>query len=315
MVRIKPYSKILVCGGRGMVGSAIIRELESKGFNNIISPTSFDLDLTNQSRVDEYFKEYKPVFVFLAAAYVGGINYNNTKKGDFIYKNIMIQSNVINASYKNGVEKLLFLGSSCIYPKMCPQPIKEEYMMTGPLEETNDAYALAKLSGINMCQSFNQQYGTNFISVMPTNIYGVGDDYDLGSSHVLPALIRKIHQAKMNNDKSVVVWGSGNPMREFLLVDDLAEACIHLFENYDGDGIVNIGTGEDLSIRDLVYLIQDIIGYKCDIEFDSSKPDGTPRKLLDVSKVHNLGWKHKTSLRNGIESVYKDFLSNERDIN
>jgi len=311
MLIIKPYSKILVCGGRGMVGSAIIRELRSSGFKNILSPTSSELDLTNQYRVDEYFKKEKPVFVFLAAAKVGGIHANNTQKADFMYENIMIQTNVIHSSYLNGVKKLLFLGSSCIYPKLSNQPIREEYLMTGELEPTNDSYALAKISGIKMCQSYNEQYGTNFISVMPTNLYGLNDNYDLNTSHVLPALIRKVHEAKERNDNNVVVWGSGNPKREFLYVDDLAEACVYLFENYSGNDIVNIGTGEDISIKDLVYLIQDVVGHYCNIEFDSSKPDGTPRKLLDVSRVKDLGWVYKTSLRDGIKNAYSDFLKNE----
>lgn len=308
---IKSYSKIAVFGGRGMVGSSIIRQLKSKGFNNILAPTSSDLDLTNQDRVNEFFKIEKPVFVFLAAAKVGGIYANNTKKAEFMYKNIMIQSNVIHASYVNKVKKLLFLGSSCIYPKMCQQPIKEEYLMTGPLEPTNDSYALAKISGIKMCQSYNEQYGTDFISVMPTNLYGPNDNYDLNSSHVLPALIRKIHEAKVEDKEFVEVWGTGSPKREFLYVDDLADACIHIFENYSGNDIINIGTGEDISIKDLVYLMQDIIDYKCEIKFNTDKPDGTPRKLLDVSRASKLGWNYKTSLRDGIKMAYEQFLEKE----
>jgi GDP-L-fucose synthase len=308
MTVIKAYSKILVCGARGMVGSAIVRELKSRGFNNILSPTSTEVDFTNQGRVNDLFEKEKPVFVFLAAAKVGGIHANNTQKAEFMYKNLMIQTNIIHASYENKVEKLLFLGSSCIYPKMCTQPIKEEYLMTGELESTNDSYALAKIAGIKMCQSYNEQYGTDFISVMPTNLYGTNDNYDLNSSHVLPALIRKVHEAKMNKDDNVVVWGSGNPKREFLYVDDLAEACVDLFQSYSGNDIINIGTGEDISIKDLVYLIQDVVDYKCDVEFDSSKPDGTPRKLLDVSRANALGWKYKTSLRDGIGLAYNEFL-------
>jgi len=246
--------------------------------------------------------------VFMAAAKVGGIHANNTQKADFMYKNSMIQNNVIHASYVNGVQKLLFLGSSCIYPKMSPQPIKEEYLMTGELESTNDSYALAKISGIKMCQSYNEQYGTDFISLMPTNLYGTNDNYDLNSSHVLPALIRKVHEAKVNNDNNVIVWGSGNPKREFLYVDDLAEACVDLFQSYSGNDIINIGTGEDISIKDLVYLIQDVVDYHCVVSFDSSKPDGTPRKLLDVSRANALGWKYKTSLRDGIKLAYNEFL-------
>jgi GDP-L-fucose synthase len=308
MVRIKPYSKILVCGGRGMVGSAIIRRLKSAGFNNILSPSRSELDLTNQFRVAEYFKREKPIFVFMSAAKVGGIHANNTQKADFLYKNLMIQNNVIHNSYVNGVEKLLFLGSSCIYPKMSKQPIKEEYLMSGELEPTNDSYAIAKIAGIKMCQSYNEQYGTNFISVMPTNLFGPNDNYDLNTSHVLPALIRKVHESMDQNDNNISVWGSGKPLREFLYVDDLADACLHLFLNYDGNDVVNIGTGEDISIKDLVCLIQDVIGHYCNVEFDSSKPDGTPRKLLDVSRLHELGWKHKTPLREGIEIAYKEFL-------
>jgi len=305
---IKPYSKILVCGGRGMVGSAIIRQLKSRGFNNILSPTSSELDMTNQGRVDMYFKKHRPVFVFMAAAKVGGIHANDSKKADFLYKNLMIQNNVIHHSYLYGVEKLLFLGSSCIYPKMSKQPIKEEYLMTGELEPTNDSYAIAKIAGIKMCQSYNEQHGTNFISVMPTNLYGPNDNYDLEASHVLPALIRKVHESMNSSDNNVVVWGSGNPKREFLYVDDLAEACVYLFEHHNGSEIVNIGTGEDISIRDLVYLIQDVIGHYCNVEFDQSKPDGTPRKLLDVSKLKEIGWEPKTSLRDGIDMTYKEFL-------
>jgi len=311
MIVIKPYSKILVCGGNGMVGLSIIRELKSRGYNNIISPTSTELDMTSQFGVDGFFKEHKPVFVFMAAAKVGGIQANNTQKGEFMYKNLMIQTNIIHSSYVYGVEKLLFLGSSCIYPRMSQQPIKEEYLMTGELEPTNDSYALSKLSGIKMCQSYNEQYGTNFISVIPTNLYGPNDNFDLNSSHVLPALIRKVHEAKEKNDNNVVVWGSGNPKREFLYVDDLAEACIDLFENYSGNDVINIGTGEDISIKDLVYLIQYVVGYTCNVEFDSSKPDGTPRKLLDVSRATELGWTYKTSLRDGIDKAYKHFLENE----
>ena len=308
MTEIKAYSKILVCGGRGMVGSAIVRELKSRGYNNVYTPTSHELNLTDQRRVDEFFAREKPVFVFMAAAKVGGIHANNTQKADFMYKNSMIQNNVIHASYVNGVQKLLFLGSSCIYPKMSPQPIKEEYLMTGELESTNDSYALAKISGIKMCQSYNEQYGTDFISLMPTNLYGTNDNYDLNSSHVLPALIRKVHEAKVNNDNNVIVWGSGNPKREFLYVDDLAEACVDLFQSYSGNDIINIGTGEDISIKDLVYLIQDVVDYHCVVSFDSSKPDGTPRKLLDVSRANALGWKYKTSLRDGIKLAYNEFL-------
>lgn len=304
---MKKDSKIYVAGHNGMVGNAIVRNLMDSGYNNIVTRSRFQLDLTNQNQVKYFFENEKPEYVFLAAAKVGGIKSNNDFKGDFIYQNLMIQTNIIQSSYESGVKKLLFLGSSCIYPKLSPQPIKEEYLLSGYLEPTNDAYSIAKIAGIKMCQSFNQQYGTNFISVMPTNLYGPNDNYDLITSHVFPALIRKFHEAKINNT-DVVVWGSGNPKREFLYVDDLADACIFLMNNYDESDIVNIGTGEDISIRDISYLIMETIGKKCDIIFDTTQPDGTLRKLLDVSKLHELGWRHKTSLYDGIKLAYNDFL-------
>lgn len=302
-------SKIYIAGHRGMVGSAIHRNLIANGFSNIITRSSNELDLRNQQQVNDFFAEQKPAYVFLAAAKVGGIQANNTYRGEFIYDNLMIESNVINAAAKNDVTKLMFLGSSCIYPKMAPQPLKEEYLLTGPLEYTNEPYAIAKIAGIKLCESYRKQYGCNFISVMPTNLYGIGDNYDLNNSHVLPAILRKMHEAKMNNANEMVVWGTGLPKREFLYADDLAEACSFLMKNYNDEQLVNIGTGEDMSIKDLAYLIKDIVGFKGDIVFDSSKPDGTPRKLMDVTKLHGLGWKHKTGLKEGIELAYKDFLS------
>lgn len=306
---MKKDSKIFIAGHRGMVGSAILRKLTSEGYTNIITKSKKELDLTNQFQVNHFFHFERPEYVFIAAAKVGGIKANNDYKADFIYQNLMIQTNIINASYQTGVKKLLFLGSSCIYPKMAPQPLKEEYLLSGYLETTNDAYAIAKIAGIKMCQSFNQQYGTNYISVMPTNLYGPGDNYNLENSHVLPALIRKFHDAKMNGEPEVIIWGSGKPMREFLYVEDLADALIYLMMNYNDSEIVNIGTGEDISIRDLAYLVKEVIGFPGQIIYDSSKPDGTPRKLLDVSKIHDLGWSHKTNLKNGIELTYKHFLN------
>lgn len=306
---MKKDSKIFVAGHRGMVGSALVRKLQSEGYNNIITKSRKELDLTNQFQVNQFFHFERPEYVFLAAAKVGGIKANNDFKADFIYQNLMIQTNVINASYQNGVKKLLFLGSSCIYPKMATQPLKEEYLLSGKLESSNDAYAIAKISGIKMCQSFNVQYGTNFISVMPTNLYGQGDNYHLENSHVMPALIRKFHEAKNAGNPEVEIWGSGKPMREFLYVDDLAEACLFLMLNYNDSEIVNIGTGEDISIKDLSQLIKEVVGFSGTIIYDSSKPDGTPRKLLDVSKIHELGWSHKTDLKRGIELTYKHFLN------
>jgi len=304
-------SKIYIAGHRGMVGSAITRNLQSKGYNNIITRTSKELDLRSSQAVADFFESEKPEYVFLAAAKVGGIQANNIYRADFIYENLMIQNNVIHNSYVNNVKKLMFLGSSCIYPKMAPQPLKEEYLLTGLLEETNEPYAIAKIAGIKMCESYKRQYGCNFISVMPTNMYGPNDNYNLSNSHVLPALIRKFHDAKENNLPSVEMWGTGTPMREFLHADDLGDACVFLMNTYDGEQFVNIGSGTDLTIKDLALLIKDIVGFKGDIVHDLSKPDGTPRKLMDVSYLHSLGWKHKIELPEGIKQVYDDFKKKE----
>ena len=301
-------SKIFVAGHRGMVGSAIIRKLEEFGYKNIITKSKKELDLTNQFQVSQFFHFEKPEYVFLAAAKVGVIKANDYFRGDFIYENIMIQSNIIKSSHDNGVKKLLFLGSSCIYPKMSPQPIKEEYLLTGLLEPTNDAYAIAKIAGIKMCQDFNKQYGTNYISVMPTNLYGINDNYDLNNSHVLPAMIRKFHEGKIEGKDRVEIWGTGTPKREFLYVDDLADACHHLMLNYNGSEIVNIGTGQDVTIAELAVGIKNIVGFEGDIYFNTEMPDGTPRKLLDVSKLKELGWTYKTSLIDGIKKTYRDYV-------
>lgn len=297
-------SKIYVAGHRGMVGSAIVKDLEEKGFTNIIKRTSSELNLIDQKAVADFFEKEKPEYVFLAAAKVGGIVANNTLRADFIYENIMIQSNVIHQSYKTGVKKLLFLGSTCIYPKMAPQPLKEEYLLTGLLEETNEPYAIAKIAGIKMCDAYRDQYNCNFISVMPTNLYGFNDNYDLQNSHVLPALLRKFHEAKLNNDPEVIVWGTGTPLREFLHAYDMANACVYLMQNYNEGGFVNIGTGKEISIKDLAELVKEIVGYTGDIVFDTTKPDGTPRKLTDTTKLNSLGWKHKIELAEGIAKVY-----------
>lgn len=294
-----------------MVGSAIMRNLQSKGFTNFVTRTSKELDLRNSQAVSDFFVEEKPDYVFLAAAKVGGIQANNVFRADFIYENLMIQNNVIHNSYLNGVKKLLFLGSSCIYPKLAPQPLKEEYLLTGLLEETNEPYAIAKIAGIKMCESYKRQYGCNFISVMPTNMYGPNDSYNLNNSHVLPALIRKFHDAKESNLPSVEMWGTGLPMREFLHADDLGDACVFLMNNYNGEQFVNIGSGKDLTIKDLALLIKNIVGFKGEITHDLSKPDGTPRKLMDVSYLHSLGWKHKIELPEGIKQVYEDFKNKE----
>jgi len=299
-------SKIFVAGHRGMVGSAIVRNLAAKGFSNIITRTSAELDLRNQQSVNTFFEEQKPDFVFLAAAKVGGIVANNVYRGQFIYENLMIQSNVIHAAYSNGVKKLLFLGSSCIYPKMCEQPIKESYLLNGYLEQTNEPYAIAKIAGLKMAESYKRQYGCNFISAMPTNLYGPNDNYDLNNSHVLPALIRKFYEAKMNNTPVVEIWGTGTPKREFLHVEDLAEACFFLMENYDGEGHVNVGTGVDVTIGELVHKIKEVIGYEGQLIFNTDKPDGTPRKLLDVGLINSLGWKHTIDLDKGIRMVVDD---------
>lgn len=298
-------SKIFVAGHRGMVGSAIVANLTEKGFTNIITKTSSELDLTNQIAVANFFANEQPEYVFLAAAKVGGIVANNTYRAQFIYENMMIQNNVIHHSYLNNVKKLMFLGSSCIYPKLAPQPLKEEYLLTGLLEETNEPYAIAKIAGIKMCDAYRDQYGCNFISVMPTNLYGFNDNYDLQNSHVLPALLRKFHEAKLNNEEKVEVWGTGTPLREFLHATDMADACVFLMENYNDRGFVNIGSGKEISIKDLALLVKDIVGFKGTIYFNTEKPDGTPRKLMDVSKLKNLGWEYKISLKEGIENVYK----------
>lgn len=297
-------SRIYVAGHRGLVGSAILRKLESEGYTNLVARTSKELDLKRQADVEAFFKKEKPEYVFLAAAKVGGILANNTYPADFIYDNIMIQTNIIHASYQNKVRKLLFLGSSCIYPKHAPQPMREEYLLTGVLEPTNEPYAIAKIAGIKMCQSYNRQYATNFISVMPTNLYGPFDNFDLETSHVLPALIRKFHEAKTAM-QPVVLWGTGRPRREFLYIDDLADACVFVMKRYDGSEIVNIGVGEDISIAELATLVKEVAGYEGDIIYDTSKPDGTPRKLLDVSRLRSLGWKATTGLREGIAKTYE----------
>ncbi|GAA3779559.1 GDP-L-fucose synthase [Flavobacterium ginsengiterrae] len=298
--------KIYIAGHRGMVGSAILRQLKAKGYTNFVLKTSWELDLRNQQAVTEFFEKEKPDYVFLAAAKVGGIIANNTYKGDFIYENLMIQNNIIHQSYLNNVKKLMFLGSSCIYPKMAPQPLKEEYMLTGELEPTNEPYAIAKIAGIKMCDAYRDQFGCNFISVMPTNLYGPNDNYDLKNSHVLPAMLRKFITAKRNNDDCVTIWGTGSPKREFLHADDLAEACLYLMENYNEQGLVNIGVGEDISILDLAILVKKIVGFEGEILTDTSKPDGTPRKLMDVSKLNSFGWKAKTTLEEGIQKVYDE---------
>lgn len=301
------HDKIYVAGHRGMVGSAIVRKLEQEGFENIVTQTSAELDLRNQRDVHSFFEEEKPDYVFMAAAKVGGILANNTYRADFLYDNLMIQNNVIHASHLNPVKKLMFLGSSCIYPKMAPQPLKEEYLLTGELEHTNEPYAIAKITGIKLCDAYREQYNCNFISVMPTNLYGPNDNYDLKKSHVLPALIRKFHEAKLNNSPAVTIWGTGTPRREFLHVNDLADACFFLMEAYNEAGFVNIGVGEDITITDLALLVKDIVGYSGTIIYDHTKPDGTPRKLMDVTKLTRLGWKASIPLREGIKSVYKEF--------
>ncbi len=314
-LRLTSSSKIYIAGHNGMVGSAIWRNLESKGYTNLIGKSSKELDLRNQAQVEVFFEKEKPEYVFLAAAKVGGILANDTYRAEFIYDNLQIQNNVIHQSYVNGVKKLLFLGSSCIYPRDCPQPMKEEYLLTGELEQTNEPYAIAKIAGIKICESYNRQYGTNFISVMPTNLYGPGDNYDLKSSHVLPALIRKIHEAKMSNARFVELWGTGNPRREFLYVDDMADACVHLFENIDADELysmgithINIGSGVDLTIKELAITIGKVIGYKGKIIYDSTKPDGTPQKLLDVSLLKKLGWNYIVNLKTGLKSTYNLYV-------
>lgn len=298
--------KIYIAGHRGMVGSAILRKLQAEGFSNFVLKTSDELDLRNQRGVNDFFAKEKPDYVFLAAAKVGGIVANNTYRADFIYENLIIECNVIHAAFLNKTQKLMFMGSSCIYPKLAPQPLKEEYLLTGLLEETNEPYAIAKIAGIKLCDAYRRQYGCNFISVMPTNLYGPNDNYDLEKSHVLPALIRKFHEAKISGQKEVEIWGSGSPLREFLHVDDLADACFYLMQNYNDEGLVNIGTGNDISIKELALLVKKIVGYEGELKFNTSKPDGTPRKLMDVSKLHSFGWKHKIELEEGIRSVYNN---------
>lgn len=300
-------AKIYIAGHKGMVGSAIHRNLQNKGYKNFVLRSSKELDLRDQKQVADFFAAEKPDYVFLAAAKVGGIQANNVYRAEFLYDNLMIQNNVIHSAYVNQVKKLLFLGSSCIYPKLAPQPLKEEYLLSGYLEDTNEPYAIAKITGIKMCENYRRQYGCDFISVMPTNLYGPNDNYNLNNSHVLPALIRKFHEAKENNEPNVEMWGTGKPLREFLHADDMADACVYLMNTYSGTQHVNIGTGVDLSIKDLALMIKDIVGYTGEIKHDLTKPDGTPRKLMDVSYLHSLGWKHKIELRQGIEEVYKDF--------
>ncbi|WP_242269630.1 GDP-L-fucose synthase [Bacillus cereus group sp. BfR-BA-01408] len=307
-------SKIYIAGHRGLVGSAILRKLETQGYTNLVYKTSKELDLRDPRQVEEFFQAEKIEYVFLAAAKVGGIVANNQYPADFIRDNLMIQTNVIDSAYRSGVEKLLFLGSTCIYPKLAPQPLKEEYLLTGELEPTNEPYALAKIAGIKMCESYNRQYGTKYISAMPTNLYGENDNFDLHTSHVLPALIRKFHEAKENNDEFVEVWGTGTPLREFLYSDDLADACVYLMNNYEGNEIVNIGVGEDLSIKELAEKVKATVGFTGELRFDTSKPDGTPRKLVDVTKINALGWKATTSLDEGLKKAYDWFLQTEKEL-
>lgn len=303
--------KIYIAGHRGMVGSAILRQLQNQGFDNFLLRTSAELDLRNQQMVADFFQNEKPDYVFLAAAKVGGIIANNIYRGAFLYENLMIQNNVIHHSYLNNVKKLMFLGSSCIYPRLAPQPLKEEYLLTGLLEPTNEPYAIAKIAGIKMCDAYRDQYGCNFISVMPTNLYGPNDNYDLNTSHVLPAMLRKFIVAKRNGDKSVTIWGTGSPKREFLYADDLAEACVFLMDKFNDPGLVNIGVGEDISILELANLIKNITGFEGEIIKDTSKPDGTPRKLMDISKLNALGWKAKVSLEEGIKKVYNEMKDHD----
>ena len=303
-------AKIYVAGHRGMVGSAIIRNLDAKGYKNIITRTHKELNLLDQRAVNEFFEQEKPEYVFLAAAKVGGILANSKHLADFMYENMMIEMNVIHAAWVNNVKRLEFLGSSCIYPKIAPQPIKEEYLLTSSLEQTNEAYALAKISGLKYCEYLNRQYGTKYISCMPTNLYGPNDNYHPEHSHVLPAMIRRFHEAKINDLPEVICWGDGSPLREFLYVDDMADACVFLMNNYEGNETVNIGTGTDITIKELANIVAEIVGYKGIIKWDTTKPNGTPRKLLDVSKLHNLGWQHKYDIKQGIMLAYKDFLNN-----
>lgn len=293
-----------------MVGSAIVRKLQKEGYSNILTASSKDVDLTNQQVTNQWFEANKPDYVFVAAAKVGGIQANNIYRADFLYQNLMIECNTIHAAFQQNVKKLLFLGSTCIYPKLAPQPLHESYLLSGYLEETNEPYAIAKIAGIKLCESYKRQYGCNFISAMPTNLYGPNDNYDLNNSHVLPALIRKFHEAKINNQAEVIMWGTGSPFREFLHADDLADSLYFLMQNYDGEEFVNCGSGEEISIKDLALLIKDIVGFEGNIIHDTTKPDGTPRKLTDVSKLHNLGWKHQINLKDGIRTVYQEFVEN-----
>jgi len=314
-------AKIFVAGHRGMVGSAIVRALQEAGYSNLLLRSRTELDLCNQGQVESFFSEFRPEYVFLAAARVGGIIANSSYKGEFIHENLMIQNNIIHNSWMNSVTRLLFLGSTCIYPKFAPQPMKEEYLLTGPLEPTNDAYAIAKIAGICQCRSYNQQYGTNYLSAMPNNLYGPNDNFDLEKSHVLPAMIRKFHEAKLRGDASVIIWGTGTPLREFLQVDDLAAACVFLM-NLDesrygallndpvAPALINVGSGQEISIRDLALLVQDVVGFTGTLVFDTDKPDGTPRKLADSSRIHGLGWRHSVELRDGIAGAYQWFLDN-----
>lgn len=302
-------ARIYVAGHRGMVGSAILRALQQRGYTHLITRTKDELDLQNQQAVWDFYAQEKPEYVFVAAAKVGGIHANNTYRADFLYENLQIQNNLIHGAYVAGVKKLLFLGSSCIYPKLAPQPLKEDYLLTGLLEPTNEPYAIAKIAGIKMCEAYRDQYGCNYISAMPTNLYGPNDNYDLNNSHVLPALIRKMHEAKLAGAAEVEIWGDGSPLREFLHVDDLADACLHLMLHYDEKGFVNVGTGTDLSIRELAELIQRVVGYTGTLRFDPTKPNGTPRKLMDVSRLHSQGWKHRIGLEEGITSVYREYAA------
>jgi GDP-L-fucose synthase len=304
-------ASIFVAGHRGLVGSAIVRQLEAEGHTNVLTATREDLDLRDQAAVNAWFRDHRPDYVFLVAGTVGGILANATRPAEFIYDNLLIHSTVVHAAYQVGVKKLLYLGSSCIYPRSCPQPMKEEYLLTGPLEPTNEAYAVAKIAGVKLCHAYRAQYGCNFISAMPTNLYGINDNFDLSSSHVLPALIRKFHEARLRGDRAVTLWGSGAPLREFLYVDDLADACLFLMRTYEDDLHVNIGTGEDLSIRALADVIREVIYPEADVEFDASKPDGMVRKLLDVTRLHAMGWRHRIGLREGIERTYRWFVAHE----
>jgi GDP-L-fucose synthase len=303
-------AKIYVAGHNGLVGSAIVRVLQANGFTNLLLKTSRELDLRRQTEVEAFFAEERPEYVFLAAAKVGGIGANNTYRAEFLYDNLMLEANVIHSAYQSGVKKLLFLGSSCIYPKLCPQPMREDYLLTGFLEPTNEPYAIAKIAGLKLCENYCRQYGANFISAMPTNLYGINDNFDLANSHVLPALIRKFHEAKLNHAPAVEIWGTGTALREFLFVDDLADALLFLMQHYDEQDFINVGTSEEVSIRELAMTIQAIVGYRGELQFDSTKPDGTPRKLLDTTRLQQLGWQPKTSLKEGIEQTYEWFQAN-----